>query len=73
MKGVHRLLSKALPATFAVAAVLAPVTALAQNAAPPQPNLSRYAPPWVGFFFMVVLLAIVLGVSLLPSKRGHQD
>ncbi len=59
--------------TLAAAAVLAPVTALAQDAAPPQPTLTRSAPPWVGFLFMVVLLTVVLGVSLLPTKRGHQD
>ncbi len=67
------MLSKALPATLAAAAVLAPVTVLAQDAGPPQPTLSRSAPPWVGFLFMVILLAVVLGVSLMPSKRGHQD
>ncbi len=59
--------------TLAAAAVLAPVTALAQDAAPPQPTLRGVAPPWVGFLFMVVLLTVVLGVSLLPTKRGHQD
>jgi len=73
MPGVHQVLSKALSAACVVAAVVAPVTALAQDNAPPQPNLTRYAPTWVGFFFMVVLLAVVVGVSLLPSKRGHQD
>ena len=73
MSGLHHLLSRALPVTLAAAAVLAPVTALAQDAAPPQPNLTRSAPPWVGFFFMVILLTVVLGVSLLPTKRSHQD
>ncbi len=57
---------------LAVAAVLAPVATLAN--APPQPNpLQSSAAPWVGFFFMGVLLAAVLGVSLMPTKRGHQD
>ena len=56
---------------LAAVAVLAPVTALAT--APPQPSLTKSAPPWVGFIFMGVLLALVLGVSLMPSKRGHQD
>jgi len=62
------MLSKSL---LAAAAVLAPVTTLAT---PPQPSpLQSSAPPWVGFFFMGLLLALVLGVSLMPSKRGHQD
>ena len=73
MSGFYHLLSRALPATLAAAAVLAPVTALAQNSGPPQPTLTRSPPPWVGFLFMVILLTVVLGVSLLPSKRGHQD
>ena len=41
--------------------------------APPQPNLTKTPPVWIGFVFMVILLALVLGVSLMPSKRGHQD
>ena len=63
------MLSKLL---LAATAVLAPVTTLAN--APPQPSPLQSAPqPWVGFFFMGLLLALVLGVSLMPSKRGHQD
>lgn len=67
------MLARVLTATVAVATVVAPVVALAQDSAPPQPMLSRSAPAWIGFFFMVVLLTVVLGVSLMPSKRGHQD
>jgi len=69
MSRIRHILSKSL---LAAMAVLAPVTALAT--VPPQPAPSESsAPPWVGFFFMGVLLALVLGVSLMPSKRGHQD
>lgn len=71
MSNLRHTLLKPLPALFAAAAFLAPVTAMAN--APPQPTLSKWAPPWVGFLFMGVLLALVLGVSLMPSKRGHQD
>ena len=67
------MLASVTKTTVAAAAVVAPVVALAQSAAPPQPALSRSAPVWIGFFFMVILLTIVLGVSLIPSKRGHQD
>ena len=65
----RHILSKSL---LAAVAVLAPVTTLAN--VPPQPAPSdSSAAPWVGFLFMGVLLALVLGVSLMPSKRGHQD
>jgi len=67
------MLATAMTTTVAAAAVVAPVVALAQGSAPPQPALSRSAPVWIGFLFMVILLTIVLGVSLMPSKRGHQD
>ncbi len=51
------MLSKSL---LAVAAVLTPVTTLAN--VPPQPAPSgSSAAPWVGFLFMGVLLALVLG------------
>ncbi len=68
MQAARRILWKVV---LAATAVLAPVTVLAN--APPQPMLTKSAPPWVGFLFMGVLLALVLGVSLMPSKRGHLD
>lgn len=71
MRRLRNTMLKPLPALFAAAAFLAPVTALAN--APPQPTLSKWSPPWLGFVFMGILLALVLGVSLMPSKRGHQD
>jgi len=55
------------------AAVLVPAAAMAQESAPPVPTLSRSLPPWVGYIVMVILLVLVMGVSLMPSKRGHQD
>ncbi len=67
------MLASVMKTTAAVAAVVAPAVALAQDSAPPQPMLTHSAPVWIGFFFMVILLTIVLGVSLMPSKRGHQD
>jgi len=69
MSRLRHILSKSL---LAAMAVLAPATTLAN--VPPQPAPSESsAPVWVGFFFMGVLLVLVLGVSLMPSKRGHQD
>lgn len=58
---------------FSGVTLLAPAVAWAQSAAPPEPGLRRTAAPWVGYLVIFVLLALVLAVSLIPSKRGHQD
>ena len=42
-------------------------------AAPPQPALRKGAPVWLGYLVMLVLLLGVVLVSLMPSKRSHQD
>lgn len=51
---------------------LAPVVVMAQDA-PPQPSLKNAAAAWVGYLFIAVLLGLVMAVSLMPSRRGHQD
>ena len=56
-----------------LAAVLLPGAVTLAQEGPPQPTLARGAAPWVGYAVMFLLVALVLGVSLLPSKRGHQD
>jgi len=53
--------------------LFAPTVAWAQDNAPPQPSLKTYPPVWIGYLVMAVLLGMVVAVSLLPSKRGHQD
>lgn len=53
--------------------VLVPAAVALAQEAPPQPGLTRTAAPWVGFMLMFVLVVLVLGVSLMPAKRGHQD
>ncbi len=60
-------------ATVTALALLAPAVAWAQENVPPPPTLSRTPKPWLGFVVMFLLVALVLGVSLMPSKRGHQD
>ena len=52
-----------------------PVLVLASPilASPPQPTLKRTMAPWLGYLVIVIMLAAVMGVSLIPSKRGHQD
>ena len=69
MRCLHRIALLACGA----AAFLLPAAALAQESVPLPPTLSRWLPPWLGYIVMVILLALVLGVSLMPSKRGHQD
>jgi hypothetical protein len=56
-----------------MAVVLAMWPALAQAAAPPAPILKKSPPVWLGFLVMALLLIIVMFVSLMPSKRSHQD
>lgn len=59
-----------------IAAILLAATAtsavVAQTAAP-QPTLKNVPAAWVGYLLIAVLLIMVLGVSLMPSKRSHQD
>jgi len=51
-----------------------PGIAWAQIVAPPKPPKLAKAPPvWLGLLVMFALLVLVVGVSLMPSKRGHQD
>ena len=43
------------------------------QAAPPAPSLRKELQPWMGIGLAVVLALVVLAVSIIPSKRGHQD
>ena len=43
------------------------------GAAPPPAQLTSGQPVWIGYAFMVLLVAVILAVSLMPSKRSHQD
>jgi hypothetical protein len=62
------------PATmFAGAAALAVSCAALADEAAPQPNLSKAPPAWLGILVMFILLALVISVSLMPSRRSHQD
>ncbi len=40
---------------------------------PPTPPPTNAGTPWMPMITMFVLLAIIVGVNFLPSKRGHQD
>jgi drug/metabolite transporter (DMT)-like permease len=69
---LKRLISTLGTRAIALTVMLWPVIALAQDA-PPQPSLRRSPAPWVGLLIIVVLAGIIIAVSLMPSKRGHQD
>ena len=56
--------------TLAVCIMASPVWA--QTAAP-QPTLRKAPAAWIGMAFMFVMLAIVVAISIMPSKRSHQD
>lgn len=40
---------------------------------PPSPPPTNSGTPWMPMLTMFVLLAIIVGVNCMPSKRGHQD
>jgi hypothetical protein len=62
---------------IAVWSVMAAATAMASplwaQTAAPQPTLRKAPAAWIGMGFMVLMLAIVIAISLMPSKRSHQD
>lgn len=43
------------------------------TSAAPEPRVSRLYPVWVGYALTALLGLGILGVSLMPSKRAHQD
>ncbi len=57
---------------IALTTLLAPVSVWCQNNAP-MPVLQRQSPVWVGYLVMFLLMTMVVVVSLMPSKRSHQD
>ncbi|MCZ6835068.1 MAG: hypothetical protein O7G85_04775 [Planctomycetota bacterium] len=70
MKHVITLLKN--PFSLFVALMLAfPIEVLAQVA--PTPVIRNAPKAWMGMVPMIVLGFIVVLVSMIPSKRGHQD
>ena len=71
----------ALTAIAAAVAIASPPSAAApaplqdeEVTAPPQPDQGlTYSSPVGGYGLMALAGAALIGVSLLPSKRGHQD
>ena len=55
------------------AAILAPAAVVCAQDEVLEANLRRGPPIWLGYLVMFGLLTAVILVSLMPSKRGHQD
>ncbi len=69
-----RFLSRAALCGFAVLAWAGPAAAQAPAVAPPQPDRSLgLVSPVAGYALMALATMALIAVSLLPSKRGHQD
>lgn len=51
--------------------VIWPAMVMAQSA--PQPNARKVPPVWLGYLVIFGLLVVVMAVSMMPSKRSHQD
>jgi hypothetical protein len=49
------------------------VSAAAFAATPPTPSLRNFPAAWLGFGLMFLFFVIVVLISLMSSKRGHQD
>jgi hypothetical protein len=84
LKSMNAVLSRLVQALrhgatrFSMAVVLVcalvPASAWGQAATPaPQPNLKQFPAPWIGMAFMFLMTAVVVAISLMPSKRSHQD
>lgn len=72
MKRLRHALVSYLPGVVAATAVLMPIAAFAQEAAP-DPDISGTPTPIYGFIVMFLMIAVVVSISLMPSKRGHQN
>lgn len=71
---LSRLISRAWALMPATALLLMTTAARAQEStAAPQPNLQKSPPVWLGLMVIFILLVLVITVSLMPSRRGHQD
>jgi hypothetical protein len=67
----RRITTLTLHALAVLAATLPVSHALAQAA--PTPSVTRTPETWIGYAIVFGLFVIVVAVSLMPSKRSHQD
>jgi len=65
--------SRMLPFAVTMLTLCLTATSFGQDDGPPAPALRRTHPAWLGSAVIFVLLVMVMLVSLMPSKRSHQD
>ncbi|MFT5205549.1 MAG: hypothetical protein ACI9GC_000847, partial [Phycisphaerales bacterium] len=41
--------------------------------APPEPNTLKPPAAWIGILVMALFFGVVITISIMSSKRGHQD
>ena len=63
---IAALAASLLPAALAVAQPEGP-------AAPPTPVTPDMPPAWIYYMLVILLAAAGVMISIMPSKRGHQD
>lgn len=73
-RNAPRIVRRIALAGFAALAAAGSAAAQAPAVAPPQPDRSLgLVSPVGGYALMALATMALIGVSLLPSKRGHQD
>ena len=50
-----------------------PALALAQRSGAPSADLQKGPKIWFGYLMIFVFFAAIIVISLMPSKRSHQD
>ena len=68
-----RIVEKLAPPISAAVAIFLPAVCWAQTVDVPDPTLRPPSAVWLGYAVMFTLAAVVIAVSLMPSKRSHQD
>jgi hypothetical protein len=43
------------------------------TATPPEPNTLKPPAAWIGILVMALFFGVVITISIMSSKRGHQD
>lgn len=71
MSNLRVFLSGSGRLVMAMVAILSPSVAWAQSA--PTPALRDTLPAWLGLLVIFFIMVIIIMVSLMSSKRGHQD
>lgn len=63
-----------LTRTLSMLAPLALATiAVAQAEKPPEPTFTPQTNPIIGYLIVAVLFGVIVAISLMQSKRSHQD